>query len=192
MSQASPPSTPPSTPPPTPPPAPPGHGSGLIRAPRVFIPAAVLMVVFVALAAIWPSRMESLLVDVRDNVIADLSWWFVLIVTGFVLFALWMALSPMGRIVLGKDEEEAEFGLKSWFAMLFAAGMGIGLVFYGVAEPLYHFADPPPGTSEDPALIARTAMDVTYLHWGLHAWAIYVVVGLALAYAIHRKGRPVS
>jgi len=164
----------------------------LLTAPRVFVPAALLVVAMVIPTLIWPTAMEERLIALRGDVITDMSWWFVAIVTGFVVFAIWMALSPMGRVVLGKDDEDPEFGLLSWFAMLFAAGMGIGLVFYGVAEPLFHFAGPPPGTSDDPAEMARTAMDVTYLHWGLHAWAIYVVVGLALAYAIHRKGRPAS
>jgi len=169
--------------------------SGLTRfvaAPRVFLPAAVLLVLFVALAAAMPGRMGDLISKANTAVVTDLGWWYVLIVAGFVGFAIWVALSPMGSIRLGRDREEPEFGLKSWFAMLFAAGMGIGLVFWGVAEPLNHYAAPPPGTEGDKATIARNAMDVTFLHWGLHAWAIYVVVGLAVAYAVHRKGRPVS
>jgi choline/glycine/proline betaine transport protein len=182
-----------------PPEAPPTQG--LLTAPRVFIPAAGLMVVFVAIAVIWPDQLGELLVDANTTVVSDFGWWYVLVVTGFVAFALWIALSPMGEIVLGKEDEEPEFGLKSWFAMLFAAGMGIGLVFWGVAEPLNHYVTPPPGvnvptelagTPGGDAEIARAAMDQTYLHWGLHAWAIYVVVGLAIAYAVHRKGHPVS
>ncbi len=108
-----------------------------------------------------------------------------------MFFAAWLAFSPIGNVVLGKDDDEAEFGLGSWFAMLFAAGMGIGLVFW-VAEPLNHFNSPPPGTGESAPARADAAFDVTFLHWGLHAWAIYVVVGLAVAYAVHRKGRPIS
>ncbi len=164
----------------------------LIPAPRVFLPAAALVVVFVALAAIMPGRLGGWITAANGSVVTDLGWWYVLLVTGFVFFAIWMALSPMGSITLGKYGEKPEFGLKSWFAMLFAAGMGIGLVFWGVAEPLNHFASPPPGTGGSEAAAARNALDVTYLHWGLHAWAIYVVVGLAVAYAVHRKGRPVS
>lgn len=166
--------------------------AGLIRSPKVFVPAAAVLLLVVALGAIMPKRLGELLTTANTSVVTGLGWWYVLIVTGFVFFAVWMALSPMGRIRLGKDDTEPEFGLKSWFAMLFAAGMGIGLVFWGVAEPLNHFAAPPPGVEGDRATIARNAMDVTYLHWGLHAWAIYVVVGLAIAYAVHRKGRPVS
>jgi choline/glycine/proline betaine transport protein len=165
---------------------------GLIREPRVFVPAAALLLVFVVLGAIMPDRLGEVISKANGSVVTDLGWWYVLIVTGFVAAAVWLAISPMGSIQLGRDDEDPEFGLKSWFAMLFAAGMGIGLVFWGVAEPLNHFASPPPGVDGDQAALARQAMDVTYLHWGLHAWAIYVVVGLAMAYAVHRKARPVS
>ncbi|GAB2758328.1 BCCT family transporter [Nocardioides pakistanensis] len=164
----------------------------LMPAPHVFLPAAGLLLVFSVLAAAMPGRMGDWIGKANTAVVTDLGWWYVLAVTGFVGFAAWLALSPMGSIRLGKDGEEPEFGVKSWFAMLFAAGMGIGLVFWGVAEPLNHFASPPPGVEGDQATLARNAMDVTFLHWGLHAWAIYVVVGLGVAYAVHRKGRPVS
>jgi len=173
----------------------PGGGQGRFRmaAPRVFVPSAALLLVFVALAAIFPTGMSELLTKANETVVQDLGWFYVAVVTGFVGFALWAALSPMGDIVLGKDDEDPEFGLGSWFAMLFAAGMGIGLVYWGVAEPLNHYATPPPGSAAgDAATTARTALDTTFLHWGLHAWAIYVVVGLAIAYAVHRKGRPIS
>ncbi len=163
--------------PPSTPPTSPGGKQPLMRAPRVFLPAAGLLVVFVALAAIFPDRMSDALSTANTTVVQDLGWFYVAVVTGFVAFSLWVALSPMGDIVLGKDDEEPEFGLGSWFAMLFAAGMGIGLVYWGVAEPLFHFNSPPPGSaSGDAAQTARTAMDTTFLHWGLHAWAIYVVV----------------
>jgi choline/glycine/proline betaine transport protein len=158
----------------------------------VFWPAAIIIVVFVGLAVALPKRLGDTLGTLNDTVIGDLGWYYVLLVSAFIAFSLWVAFSPLGKVVLGRDEEEPEFGLKSWFAMLFAAGMGIGLVFWGVAEPLNHFAVPPPGTADGEAAAARAAMDTTFLHWGLHAWGIYVVVGLAVAYAVHRKGRPVS
>ena len=163
-----------------------------IRAPRVFWPASVLLLVFVTLAVVFPERLGSVLETLNNTVIGDLGWYYVLVVNVFIFFAVWLALSPMGSVVLGKDDEDPEFGLMSWFAMLFAAGMGIGLVFWGVAEPLNHFASPPPGTPAGEASAGKAAMDATFLHWGLHAWGIYVVVGLAVAYAVHRKGRPVS
>ncbi|BDZ50274.1 choline transporter [Frondihabitans sucicola] len=115
-----------------------------------------------------------------------------LVAAAFVGFVLWIGFSRFGDIVLGKDEDKPEFSTVSWFSLLFAAGMGIGLVFYGVSEPLSHFASPRPGVTGTPAHLAQQALTQTFLHWGLHAWAIYVVVGLALAYAIHRRGRPVS
>ena len=123
-----------------------------------------------------------------------MGWWYVLIATGFVLFAVYCAISRIGTIKLGADDEDPEFGVLSWFAMLFAAGMGIGLVFYGVAEPLSHYVNPPeaggiPGGTD---AAANQAMELTLYHWGLHAWAIYVVVGLGLAYMTFRKGRPLS
>jgi choline/glycine/proline betaine transport protein len=175
-------------------PTPDGSGHRLVAAPRVFFPSAGLLIAFVAVAAIWPSQLGSWLAKANTTVVEDIGWWYVAVVTGFVVFSLWVALGSTGEIVLGKDDEEPEFGLKSWFAMLFAAGMGIGLVFWGVAEPLNHFASPPPGTDTAGGKgdVARSAMDTTFLHWGLHAWAIYVVVGLAIAYAVHRKGRPIS
>jgi choline/glycine/proline betaine transport protein len=172
----------------------------LIPEPRVFFPSAGLVVVFVLATVIWPTKMNDWIGDANSGVVDNLGWWYIAIVTGFVFYAIWLALSPMGNIKLGKDDEDPEYRVWSWFAMLFAAGMGIGLVFFGVAEPLAFLGDPPPGvnvpdaagTTGGNAEIARAAMDRTFLHWGLHAWAIYVVVGLALAYAVHRKDRPVS
>lgn len=175
-----------------PPPPPPRMGR-LIPAPRVFFPAAGLLVLFVTVTAVFPERVGGWIGAANTTVVQDLAWWYIAIVAGFVFFSIWVAASHMGNIVLGKDGDAPAFSLGSWFAMLFAAGMGIGLVFWGVAEPLNHFAAPPPGMAADTAAErARTAMDVTFLHWGLHAWAIYVVVGLAVAYSVHRKGNPIS
>jgi choline/glycine/proline betaine transport protein len=163
-----------------------------VTAPRVFWPALAVIGGFVVLALAAPDWTGSLFSTLNGTVIGDLGWYYILIVSGFIAFSVWVAITPMGRVVLGKDDQKPDYGLVPWFAMLFAAGMGIGLVFWGVAEPLSHFASPPPGTGDTVAERARVATDVTYLHWGLHAWGIYVVVGLAMAYAIHRRGRPVS
>jgi choline/carnitine/betaine transport len=117
-------------------------------------------------------------------------WLFVLTGSGFVVFVLWLALGRYGTIPLGRDDEEPEFNGVSWVAMMFSAGMGIGLMFFGVAEPLSHFASPPPGTGAagNPEAV-QTAMATTLFHWTLHPWAIYAVVGLAIAYGVYRKGR---
>ena len=161
---------------------------------RVFWPAAIIVGAFVLLAVLLPGQLAKVLGDANTGVVNGLGWYYVLIVVGFVAFALYAAFSQYGDITLGKDGEKPQYSVFSWFAMLFAAGMGIGLVFWGVAEPLNHFASPPPGTSSvaSDATIAQAAMTTTFLHWGLHAWAIYIVVGLAVAFAAHRKGRPIS
>mgnify|MGYP000223745249 CR=1 FL=1 len=158
----------------------------------VFWPAAILAVGFVAFTLIAPDAAEAGFGAVQSEIIAWFNWYYVLIAAFFVAFGLWAAFSRYGRIKLGKDDDEPEFGYRSWFALLFAAGMGIGLVFWGVAEPLNHLANPRPGVEGTDVELAQAAMSQTYLHWGVHAWAIYVALGLALAYAIHRRGRPIS
>ncbi|MBC7277254.1 BCCT family transporter [Nocardioides sp.] len=164
-----------------------------IPKPGVFVPSAALLILFVVITAIFPTKMGEWIGKANSTVVGDLGWWYIALVTGFVAFSIWAAIGRTGDVVLGKEGDEPEFRLGSWFAMLFAAGMGIGLVFWGVAEPLNHFNSPPPGTNPDTAAgHARTAMDITFLHWGLSAWAIYVVVGLGVAYAVHRRGLPVS
>ena len=158
----------------------------------VFWPAAVVISVFVAFAMIWPDATEAVFADVQSTIVSNFNWYYVLLAAFFVAFCLWMGFSRYGDIKLGKDDDEPEFSLASWFSLLFAAGMGIGLVFYGVSEPLSHFAQPRPGVTGTENELAQQALSQTYLHWGVHAWSIYVVIGLALAYAIHRRGRPVS
>ncbi|WP_375000577.1 BCCT family transporter [Aeromicrobium sp. CTD01-1L150] len=158
----------------------------------MFYPSVVIIVVVVAIATIFPGKTGEVLDSAQTSVISGVGWYYVLVVSGFVLFALWMGIGRFGDITLGKDGEKPEFSLPAWFAMLFAAGMGIGLVFWGAAEPLTFFTDPKPGVEGDSAELANSAMSQVFLHWGFHAWSIYVVVGLAMAYAIHRKGRSVS
>ncbi|OIH92721.1 choline transporter [Curtobacterium sp. MCBA15_003] len=158
----------------------------------MFWPAAVLVLGFVAFTLVSPSSAEAMFVGLQDGIVRNFSWYYVLIAAFFVGFSLFVGFSRFGDVKLGKDADEPEFSTASWFSLLFAAGMGIGLVFYGVSEPLSHFASPRPGVTGDENELAQQALVQTFLHWGLHAWAIYVVLGLALAYAIHRRGRPVS
>ena len=160
---------------------------------RVFVPSAAIIIGFVLAAVIWPESMNNGLAKANEYVVNTIGWYYVLLTFVFVIFAIWLAISEYGDIKLSKDDEEPEFGYLSWFAMLFSAGMGIGLMFWGVAEPLFHFAGPPPGTEEGSAAdMANAAMGRTFLHWGLHAWAIYIIVGLGVAYAVHRRKLPVS
>ncbi|MFC6287877.1 BCCT family transporter [Nocardioides sp. GCM10027113] len=161
-------------------------------APGVFWPALAILGGAVVLSIAFPDGTGEFLGDIQGGIVDKMGWYYVLAVAGFVGFSLWMGFSRFGDITLGKDDDEPEFSLMAWFAMLFAAGMGIGLVFWGAAEPLTFFTNPKPGVEGDDAELAQAAMSQVFLHWGFHAWAIYVVVGLALAYAVHRKGRPVS
>ncbi|MEN8584341.1 BCCT family transporter [Burkholderia sp. RS01] len=128
--------------------------------------------------------------SVLDWVMEYTGWLFMVLASLFVVFVLWLALGKFGNIPLGKDGEKPEFRTISWVAMMFAAGMGIGLMFYGVAEPLYHYVSPPPGTVDGrtPAAI-QTAMATSIFHWTLHPWAMYAVVGIAMAYGTYRLGR---
>jgi len=161
-------------------------------APAVFWPSAAIVAAVAGLTIAFPGPAERFISAVQTNVVSGFGWYYVLIVAAFVAFSIWVGVGRWGDITLGQDDDEPRYGLGTWFSMLFAAGMGIGLVFWGVAEPLSHFASPKPGVEGSPIQLAQTAMTQTYLHWGVNAWAIYVVVGLALAYTIHRKGRPVS
>lgn len=158
----------------------------------VFWPASAIIIVFVAFTLIAPDIAEALFKNIQTTIVNAFNWYYVLIAAVFVAFSLYLGFSRFGDIKLGKDDDEPEFSLLSWFSLLFAAGMGIGLVFYGVSEPLTHFATPRPGVTGTPEQLAQAALGQTYLHWGVHAWSIYVVIGLALAYAIHRRGRPIS
>jgi choline/glycine/proline betaine transport protein len=158
----------------------------------VFWPAAVVALSFSAFALLAPHLAEEFFGAVQSSIINAFNWYYVLIAAFFVAFALVIGFSRFGDIRLGADDDKPEFSLGAWFSLLFAAGMGIGLVFYGVSEPLSHFVSPRPGVSGTPQQLAQSALSQTYLHWGVQAWSIYVVVGLGLAYAIHRRKRPIS
>lgn len=158
----------------------------------VVIPAGAVALTISLFAVIFPTQAEVAFAAVQTGIVNGFSWYYVLIAAFFVAFALFVGFSRFGDIKLGKDDDEPEFSTGSWFSLLFAAGMGIGLVFYGVSEPLSHYVNPRPGVVGTDAQLAQSALTQTYLHWGIQAWAIYVVVGLGLAYAIHRRGRPLS
>src|SRR4051794_37591496 len=156
----------------------------------VFGVTAVLAVAFLVWGFVSTSSLGSASGRALDWTMTNTGWLYVLTASGFVVFVLWLALSRFGNIPLGRDDEAPEFRTVSWVAMMFSAGMGIGLMFYGVSEPITHFVTPPPGTG-DPgnAAAAQHAMATTLFHWTLHPWAIYAVVGLAIAYGVYRKGR---
>jgi len=151
----------------------------------VFSAAAAAVSAIVVWGLVAPDNLDSTTGKALDWLVTDMGWLFVLSASGFVLFSLWLAFSKFGQIPLGKDGEKPEFRTVSWIAMMFSAGMGIGLMFFGVAEPLAHYVTPPPGSSGG----IGTAMATTMFHWSLHPWAMYAVVGLSIAYGSYRKGR---
>jgi choline/carnitine/betaine transport len=160
--------------------------------PVVFPVAATTVLALVLATLLFPGEgVQAFFDGVKGWIGTRFGWLYVATMTGLLAFVAWLALSRLGAITLGDDEEEPEFGLLSWFAMLFSAGMGIGLVFWAVAEPAWHFASPPPGVAEglNPS---RVSMAVTIFHWGLHPWALYAAVGLGLAYFGFRKKMPLS
>ncbi|CAO3363136.1 BCCT family transporter [Azospirillum palustre] len=153
--------------------------------------AGGLILFFVAVASLFTESFGARVSAVQAAIVGNFGWFYVLSVAGFLLFTLWLFISPYSAIKLGKDDDEPEFSYPTWFAMLFSAGMGIGLLFYGVAEPMLHFANPRIGEGGTPDA-AREAMNLAFLHWGLHAWGIYIVVGLALGYFAYRHDLPLT
>ena len=159
--------------------------------PWVFSIAAGISLAFVLWGVLDTEGVAVVADDVLTWIISTFGWLFVLSTAAFLVFAGVLAFSRFGRVRLGRDDDRPEFRTASWIAMMFSAGMGIGLMFFAVAEPISHMTAPPAGTEEagTPAA-AQQAMAISYFHWALHPWAIYAIVGLALAYFTFRKGMP--
>jgi choline/carnitine/betaine transport len=144
---------------------------------------------------LWAAGRTGHFADAADHalgwVLHNYAWLFVVAADAFLVLAVALALSRFGLIRLGRDTDEPEFTNLAWIAMMFSAGMGIGLMFFGVGEPLMHYTDPPPfgSVAAETGPAARQALEYSFFHWTLHPWAIYAVVGLGLAYATFRKGR---
>ena len=151
--------------------------------------AAALAFTFVLI--VWSTAFRGSFVRVTDTLYTFLSekfgWLYLLVIFAFVVFCLILAFSRYGQKRLGADDAAPRYSTVSWFAMLFCAGMGVGLVFWGVAEPLTHFEDPL-GAEAGTEAAARFAMQASFMHWGLHPWAIYGILGLSMAYFSFRKG----
>ncbi len=159
--------------------------------PPVFIASAALTVAFLLFAVIAPETAANLFGSVQTWILDTAGWFYVLAVAFFLIFVIYLAGSKLSTIKLGPEHSEPDYSYASWFAMLFSAGMGIGLMFFSVAEPLMHYVDPPVGEGGT-VQAAREAMRITFFHWGVHAWAIYAVVALSLAYFSFRHGLPLT
>ncbi len=153
---------------------------------RVALPICAV----VGLAGIlWPEWLAGTAGAITGAAFSALDWYFMALVTGFLLLSAWLALGRYGSVKLGQPDDEPEFTDAAWISMLFAAGMGAGLLFWGVAEPILHFTSPPAGEGGT-AAAARMGMVITNFHWGLHAWAVYAVAALVLAYFGFRRQTP--
>lgn len=157
----------------------------------VFYPSAGIILLFILLTFIIGDPMAGVFQSVQTWITTHMGWFFIITVNVLLVVAIYFGLSKYGSMRLGGSHAETEFSLFAWFAMLFSAGMGIGLLFFSVAEPISNFSTPPvPAVNE--AQQAHNALVYTYLHWGLHAWAIYAIIGLALAFFTFTRKLPLS
>jgi len=164
---------------------------GFVINPPVFFGSVAITTVFLVTGVLFPSQAESIFAAMQGWILAFFGWFYLLSVAIFLASVIFFAASRFGNLKLGPDDSTPDFRYVSWVAMLFAAGMGIGLMYFAVGEPMTHFAAPP---EAEPLTIAaqRQAMSVTFFHWGLHAWAIYAVVGLSLAFFGYRYNLPLT
>lgn len=159
--------------------------------PPVFYSAAGLIILILLFAAVVPETADAVFQSVQAAIIENGSWFYVLAVAIILISVLYLGFSKMGAIKLGPDHSAPDYSKITWFSMLFSAGMGIGLMFFGVAEPVMHFLAPPVAEAGS-VEAAREAMKITFFHWGLHAWAIYAIVALILAFFAYRHGLPLT
>ena len=160
-------------------------------APAVVLPSLLVLGALLILCGFYPQRADQLFGSAQAWVVTNFDWFYTVAVTGFLVFLVLIAWSRYGDIRLGPDDAKPEFSFASWTAMLFAAGMGIGLMYFGVGEPLQHYLNPPTQEAGTPAA-AREALTSTFFHWGFQAWAIYGVMGLVLAYFGFRYNLPLT
>lgn len=153
----------------------------------VFTISLIVSVIIVALGVILPEGFASITSASFDFLVGKFGWFYILTMSSFVVFSLVMLFSKYGDIKLGDPDDKPEYSLGSWFGMLFSAGMGVGLIFFGVAEPLFHFSGPLSGIAPESAAAADFAFRKSFLHWGLHPWAAYAIMALALAYMQFRR-----
>ncbi|MFK8046994.1 MAG: BCCT family transporter [Halioglobus sp.] len=159
---------------------------------RVFPISAVTVIVFVIFGLSYPGEADRLFNGARSWITVNLDWLFILGANFFLLFSFYLILSPLGRIRIGGIEAQPDYSYMSWFAMMFAAGVGIGLMFYGVLEPVNHTLRPPLNISSNDPSAAAAGLSGSIYHWGLHAWGIYCIVGLSLAIFHFNKGLPLT
>lgn len=160
------------------------------KLPAVFIISTSLLSAIVLIGMFAPSFLGTITASIQSYITDYFGWYYLIVVTCFLLVCFYLFLTPVGRIKLGKNDDKPDFSRGSWLAMLYSAGMGIGLVFYGAAEPISHFAINSPTNQEGTAQGIKDALRFTFFHWGFHAWAVYAIVGLVIGYFMFRKKEP--
>ncbi|MCG5535274.1 BCCT family transporter [Ectothiorhodospira mobilis] len=160
--------------------------------PVVFVVSAVIILGFVAASFIWLDVMAEAFNATQAWIANTTGWFFVLAINLILFYVIYLGLSRYGRLRLGGEDARPDFSLLGWFSMLFSAGMGIGLLFYAVAEPMYHLLTPPHGAEPGSLMAYKDAMRTTFLHWGLHPWGVYALVGIALAFFAFNLKQPLS
>ena len=160
--------------------------------PVVFVASAVIILGFVAASFIWLDVMAEAFNATQAWIANTTGWFFVLAINLILFYVIYLGLSRYGRLRLGGEDARPDFSLLGWFSMLFSAGMGIGLLFYAVAEPMYHLLTPPHGAEAGSLMAYKDAMRTTFLHWGLHPWGVYALVGIALAFFSFNLKQPLS
>ncbi|MDR2195402.1 MAG: BCCT family transporter [Gallionellaceae bacterium] len=159
--------------------------------PVVFFSSAIVTGVLGILMMLYPEASERWLEQAQTLIISSFGWYYMLVMVACLAFIVWLAFSPFGRVRLGNDDERPEFSYLAWTSMLFSAGIGIALLYYGVYEPLDHFLSPPSGAGGT-VEAARQAMVLSFLHWGMHGWALYALIGVSLGYFAYRKNLPLA
>jgi len=170
-------------------------GFGFDIHPQVTTASVVIMVTFILLTIMFQDQAAELFSLAMNNITNMFGWFFILTANVFILAAFYFAFSRFGKIRIGGKKAQPEFTTPAWFAMLLSAGMGIGLMFWSVGEPMYHFSEPSPmflGVEPGTPEAAQAAMGLTYFHWGIHPWAIYAIVGLGLAFFAYNRGLPLT
>ena len=168
------------------------QGYGFDVHPQVFFISAGVVLLFIIGTLLYPEEAPKMYSGIKDGISANFGWFFILAANLFIIFMIYLALSKYGKIRLGGVDADKEFSDISWIAMLFSAGMGIGLMFFGVGEPIWHLNAPHLGAEAGTAAAGEVAMGMTLFHWGFHPWAIYALVGLSLAFFSFNRGLPLT
>ena len=157
----------------------------------VSVVSKVLVIIFILFCAIYADKAVEIFSYLSGILLHNMKWFILLAATGICFFLIYLMFSRYGLIKLGKDTDKPEYSYFAWMSMLFSCAMGVGLVFWGVAEPMNHYASNPftKGLTDE---AASMAMQITFFHWGLHAWSVYCVTALAIGYFSYRKGLPFS